>query len=270
MTVSDKLDTTSSLVLIREASMDGEISVDWSEFRAHLKIRLEENYQYFKTHVHAGVDPENKKLFLTPEDKDELNNQIERILILISSMPSQPFTLQRLCELLSEPDRYHPTLPRYLKAITKLCRVPTRAIELGSDDIDVDEVALSMIDIEREKRTWRSGSEPPPLKRARSVSPEGSKNPTSFISHSVPNSPRPSSNLNGHQLTPLPLALRNSETEDPNNPSIGDSSINTDISDPQLNNNEAQESFQSDKVPEPVLQETNGEVSVSEDDKIME
>lgn len=206
MTVSDKLDTSSSLVLIGETTLDGEISVDWSEFKAHMKIRLEENYQYFKTRVHAGVDPGNKKLFLTPEDKDELNNQIEQILILISNMPSQPFTLQRICELLSEPNRHHPTLPRYLRAVTKLCRVPTRPIDLGSDDIDVDEVALSMVDIEREKRTWRSGSEPPPPKRARSDSPDELNTSVAYISQSVPNSPRPNANLNGHQVTTVSAA----------------------------------------------------------------
>ncbi|KAJ9074827.1 protein phosphatase 4, regulatory subunit 2 [Entomophthora muscae] len=194
MTVINSTDSTTTIALIREGCISGEISLEWSEFKMHLKTQLEENFQHFLDTIHSSVEPQNTRLYLTQEDKEALDTQHELIQDLIDNMEGQPFTLQRLCELLAEPNRHHPTLARYLRAITKLCRVSTKPID--NEDlafVDVDEASMSLIDVEREKRAWSPGVSSPP-KRQRSESPEdlaGGFTSVSLTTHEV-------SDSNGH------------------------------------------------------------------------
>uniref|UniRef100_A0A6G1SIR3 Serine/threonine-protein phosphatase 4 regulatory subunit 2-A n=1 Tax=Aceria tosichella TaxID=561515 RepID=A0A6G1SIR3_9ACAR len=112
-------ETDPLLASLRDIATSGIVEIQWADLQASLKARLEqviEMYQKQKDCKETQLDEPNVEKF-------NLDNSRDEILELIESFTEPPFTIQRICELLSWPLKYYDRVSTFLRGLEKNLRV---------------------------------------------------------------------------------------------------------------------------------------------------
>lgn len=106
----------------------GKFWHDWSQLRVLLAFRLVQVLdKYYQAHTSVVGPP---KPLITGESFPELRNRLTQSLDAFTEGP--PFTLQRLCEILLDPEAFYPTLDKVALAFEKLLLV-TSTVHICQD-----------------------------------------------------------------------------------------------------------------------------------------
>uniref|UniRef100_A0A8C1IJ28 Protein phosphatase 4, regulatory subunit 2b n=1 Tax=Cyprinus carpio TaxID=7962 RepID=A0A8C1IJ28_CYPCA len=100
----------------------GETLVSWSQFKSYFIFKLEKVMEDFQASSPEQRGPANPNVESVPFEEMK-----ERILKIVHGYNGIPFTIQRLCELLTEPRRNYTGTEKFLRGVEKsyfwpLCR----------------------------------------------------------------------------------------------------------------------------------------------------
>ncbi|KAL0485947.1 S/TP phosphatase regulatory subunit [Acrasis kona] len=109
---TDKKDNEQLTSLVEQIALNGVNCYNWTHLQAYLSFKIQQLFETF-----AG-----DKTFSPPEEKD---NIMKALVSELDKFKQAPFTLQRLCELLSQPNKYYKKLDRVLNSIEKCLSVKT-------------------------------------------------------------------------------------------------------------------------------------------------
>jgi len=101
---------------------------EWSSLKKLLQSRLEKVMEDF---IQSSTTPPDV-------DGETYEVRFNRVKTLLSELPRAPFTVQRMCELLTEPKRTYRIASKFFDAFSKLvCGISGRIVEEEEDD-DMD------------------------------------------------------------------------------------------------------------------------------------
>ncbi|XP_011612671.1 serine/threonine-protein phosphatase 4 regulatory subunit 2-B [Takifugu rubripes] len=92
----------------------GETLVQWSQFKNYFLFKLEEVMDDFRASAPEQRGPANPNVESIP-----FEDMKERILKIVNGYNGIPFTIQRLCELLTEPKRNYTGTDKFLRGVEK-------------------------------------------------------------------------------------------------------------------------------------------------------
>ncbi|KAM6979557.1 serine/threonine-protein phosphatase 4 regulatory subunit 2-B [Aplochiton taeniatus] len=92
----------------------GETLVQWSQFKSYFLYKLEKVMDDFRTSAPEQRGPANPNVESIP-----FEDMKERILKIVNGYNGIPFTIQRLCELLTEPKRNYTGTEKFLRGVEK-------------------------------------------------------------------------------------------------------------------------------------------------------
>ncbi|KAM9409928.1 serine/threonine-protein phosphatase 4 regulatory subunit 2-B [Pholidichthys leucotaenia] len=92
----------------------GETMVQWSQFRNYFLFKLEKVMDDFRASAPEQRGPANPNVESVP-----FEDMKERILKIVKGYSGIPFTIQRLCELLTEPKRNYTGTDKFLRGVEK-------------------------------------------------------------------------------------------------------------------------------------------------------
>ncbi|XP_044025353.1 serine/threonine-protein phosphatase 4 regulatory subunit 2-B [Siniperca chuatsi] len=92
----------------------GETMVHWSQFKNYFLFKLEKVMDDFKASAPEQRGPANPNVESIP-----FEDMKERILKIVKGYNGIPFTIQRLCELLTEPKRNYTGTDKFLRGVEK-------------------------------------------------------------------------------------------------------------------------------------------------------
>ncbi|XP_034023369.1 serine/threonine-protein phosphatase 4 regulatory subunit 2-B [Thalassophryne amazonica] len=92
----------------------GETIVPWSQFKNYFLFKLEEVMDDFRASAPEQRGPANPNVESIP-----FEDMKERILKIVKGYNGIPFTIQRLCELLTEPKRNYTGTDKFLRGVEK-------------------------------------------------------------------------------------------------------------------------------------------------------
>ncbi|CAL8339931.1 unnamed protein product [Lota lota] len=92
----------------------GETLVQWPQFKNYFLFKLEKVMEDFRASVPEQRGPANPNVESIP-----FEDMKERILKIVKAYNGIPFTIQRLCELLTEPKRNYTGTDKFLRGIEK-------------------------------------------------------------------------------------------------------------------------------------------------------
>ncbi|XP_030633109.1 serine/threonine-protein phosphatase 4 regulatory subunit 2-B [Chanos chanos] len=92
----------------------GETMVPWSQFRSYFLFKLEKVMDDFRASAPEQRGPANPNVESIP-----FKEMKERILKIVNGYNGIPFTIQRLCELLTEPKRNYTGTEKFLRGVEK-------------------------------------------------------------------------------------------------------------------------------------------------------
>ncbi|XP_037534601.1 serine/threonine-protein phosphatase 4 regulatory subunit 2-B [Nematolebias whitei] len=92
----------------------GQTMVQWSEFKNYFLFKLEKVMDDFSTSAPEQRGPANPNVESVP-----FEDMKERILKIVKGYNGIPFTIQRLCELLTEPKRNYTGTDKFLRGVEK-------------------------------------------------------------------------------------------------------------------------------------------------------
>ncbi|XP_074503598.1 serine/threonine-protein phosphatase 4 regulatory subunit 2-B [Sebastes fasciatus] len=92
----------------------GETMVQWSQFKNYFLFKLEKVMDDFKASAPDQRGPANPNVESIP-----FEDMKERILKIVKGYNGIPFTIQRLCELLTEPKRNYTGTEKFLRGVEK-------------------------------------------------------------------------------------------------------------------------------------------------------
>ncbi|KAG7494680.1 serine serine/threonine-protein phosphatase 4 regulatory subunit 2 [Solea senegalensis] len=92
----------------------GETMVQWSQFKSYFLFKLEKVMDDFRASAPEQRGPANPNVESIPFD-----DMKERILKIVNGYNGIPFTIQRLCELLTEPKRNYTGTDKFLRGVEK-------------------------------------------------------------------------------------------------------------------------------------------------------
>ncbi|XP_068171133.1 serine/threonine-protein phosphatase 4 regulatory subunit 2-B [Antennarius striatus] len=92
----------------------GETMVQWSQFKNYFLFKLEKVMDDFRASAPEQRGPANPNVESIPFD-----DMKERILKIVNGYNGIPFTIQRLCELLTEPKRNYTGIDKFLRGVEK-------------------------------------------------------------------------------------------------------------------------------------------------------
>ncbi|XP_056461997.1 serine/threonine-protein phosphatase 4 regulatory subunit 2-B [Gadus chalcogrammus] len=92
----------------------GETLVQWPQFKNYFLFKLEKVMEDFRVSVPEQRGPANPNVESIP-----FEDMKERILKIVKAYNGIPFTIQRLCELLTEPKRNYTGTDKFLRGIEK-------------------------------------------------------------------------------------------------------------------------------------------------------
>ena len=123
---------------LKLARLNGKSSLDWELLKEYLKKSIEEVLR----NVYHYTPQSDISSLLTTENVDNIHNtnplnnsaqqnklyvkpqpNLEELIGNINKLKKSPFTLQRMCELLDDPLKYHKSLNKFLSAFNKLADV---------------------------------------------------------------------------------------------------------------------------------------------------
>ncbi|XP_016109383.1 serine/threonine-protein phosphatase 4 regulatory subunit 2-A-like [Sinocyclocheilus grahami] len=92
----------------------GETMIQWSQFKGYFLFKLEKVMDDFKTSCPEQRGPANPNVEYIPFEEMK-----QRILKIVNGYNGIPFTIQRLCELLTEPRRNYTGTDKFLRGMEK-------------------------------------------------------------------------------------------------------------------------------------------------------
>lgn len=92
----------------------GETLVQWSQFKNYFLFKLEKVMDDFRAHAPEQRGPANPNVESIP-----FEDMKERILKIVNGYNGIPFTIQRLCELLTDPNRNYTGTDKFLRGVEK-------------------------------------------------------------------------------------------------------------------------------------------------------
>ncbi|KAM7005648.1 serine/threonine-protein phosphatase 4 regulatory subunit 2-B [Tautogolabrus adspersus] len=92
----------------------GETMVQWSQFKSYFLFKLENVMDDFRASAPEQRAPANSNVEAIPYE-----DMKERILKIVKGYNGIPFTIQRLCELLTEPKRNYTGTDKFLRGVEK-------------------------------------------------------------------------------------------------------------------------------------------------------
>ncbi|KAJ8016732.1 hypothetical protein DPEC_G00010410 [Dallia pectoralis] len=92
----------------------GETVISWSQFKSYFLFKLEKVMDDFRASTPDQRVPANPNVEYIPFEEMK-----ERILKIVDGYNGIPFTIQRLCELLSEPKRNYAGTEKFLRGVEK-------------------------------------------------------------------------------------------------------------------------------------------------------
>ncbi|XP_029948380.1 serine/threonine-protein phosphatase 4 regulatory subunit 2-B [Salarias fasciatus] len=92
----------------------GETMVQWSQFKNYFLFKLEKVMDDFRASAPEQRGPANPNVESVP-----FEDMKERILKIVKGYNGIPFTIQRLCELLTEPKRNYTGTDKFLRGVEK-------------------------------------------------------------------------------------------------------------------------------------------------------
>lgn len=116
---SNPTETDPLLASLRDIATSGSVELQWVDLQKSLKTRLEQVIEMYQTQK----DCKENQLDEPNVEKFNLDNSRDEILELIESFTDPPFTIQRICELLSWPLKYYDRVSTFLRGLEKNLRV---------------------------------------------------------------------------------------------------------------------------------------------------
>ncbi|XP_006630666.2 serine/threonine-protein phosphatase 4 regulatory subunit 2-B isoform X1 [Lepisosteus oculatus] len=92
----------------------GETMIQWSQFKSYFLFKLEKVMDDFRASAPEQRGPANPNVEYIPFEEMK-----ERILKIVNGYNGIPFTIQRLCELLTEPKRNYTGTDKFLRGVEK-------------------------------------------------------------------------------------------------------------------------------------------------------
>ncbi|XP_061474585.1 serine/threonine-protein phosphatase 4 regulatory subunit 2 isoform X2 [Rhineura floridana] len=92
----------------------GETMIQWSQFKGYFIFKLEKVMDDFRTSAPEPRGPPNPNVEYIPFEEMK-----ERILKIVTGFNGIPFTIQRLCELLTDPRRSYTGTEKFLRGVEK-------------------------------------------------------------------------------------------------------------------------------------------------------
>ncbi|MGH0152728.1 UNVERIFIED_CONTAM: hypothetical protein FKN15_023212 [Acipenser sinensis] len=92
----------------------GETMIQWSQFKSYFLFKLEKVMDDFRASAPEQRGPANPNVEYIPFEKMK-----ERILKIVDGYNGIPFTIQRLCELLTDPKRNYAGTDKFLRGVEK-------------------------------------------------------------------------------------------------------------------------------------------------------
>ncbi|XP_035245232.1 serine/threonine-protein phosphatase 4 regulatory subunit 2-B isoform X1 [Anguilla anguilla] len=92
----------------------GETMIQWSQFKSYFLFKLEKVMDDFRASAPEQRGPANPNVECIPFEEMK-----ERILKIVNGYNGIPFTIQRLCELLTEPRRNYTGTDKFLRGVEK-------------------------------------------------------------------------------------------------------------------------------------------------------
>ncbi|XP_056589452.1 serine/threonine-protein phosphatase 4 regulatory subunit 2-A [Triplophysa dalaica] len=92
----------------------GETMIQWSQFKGYFLFKLEKVMDDFKASCPEQRGPTNPNVEYIPFEEMK-----QRILKIVDGYNGIPFTIQRLCELLTEPKRNYTGTDKFLRGVEK-------------------------------------------------------------------------------------------------------------------------------------------------------
>ncbi|XP_073500870.1 serine/threonine-protein phosphatase 4 regulatory subunit 2 isoform X2 [Phyllobates terribilis] len=92
----------------------GETIVQWPQFKDYFMFKLESVMDDFRTSAPEPRGPPNPNVEYIPFDEMK-----ERILKIVTGFNGTPFTIQRLCELVTDPRRNYTGTDKFLRGVEK-------------------------------------------------------------------------------------------------------------------------------------------------------
>uniref|UniRef100_A0A8C1VZJ2 Protein phosphatase 4, regulatory subunit 2a n=1 Tax=Cyprinus carpio TaxID=7962 RepID=A0A8C1VZJ2_CYPCA len=92
----------------------GETLIQWSQFKGYFLFKLEKVMDDFKASCPEQRGPANPNVEYIPFEEMK-----QRILKIVNGYNGIPFTIQRLCELLTEPKRNYAGTEKFLRGVEK-------------------------------------------------------------------------------------------------------------------------------------------------------
>ncbi|KAG9483550.1 hypothetical protein GDO78_009456 [Eleutherodactylus coqui] len=92
----------------------GETIVQWPQFKDYFMFKLEKVMDDFRTSAPEPRGPPNPNVEYIPFDEMK-----ERILKIVTGFNGTPFTIQRLCELVTDPRRNYTGTDKFLRGVEK-------------------------------------------------------------------------------------------------------------------------------------------------------
>ncbi|XP_041712260.1 serine/threonine-protein phosphatase 4 regulatory subunit 2-A-like isoform X2 [Coregonus clupeaformis] len=100
--------------LLSHVAKTGETMISWSQFKSYFLFKLEKVMDDFRTSTPDQRGPANPNVEYIPFEEMK-----ERILKIVDGYNGIPFTIQRLCELLTEPKRNYTGTDKFLRGVEK-------------------------------------------------------------------------------------------------------------------------------------------------------
>uniref|UniRef100_A0A4W5PN93 Protein phosphatase 4, regulatory subunit 2a n=1 Tax=Hucho hucho TaxID=62062 RepID=A0A4W5PN93_9TELE len=100
--------------LLSHVAKTGETMISWSQFKSYFLFKLEKVMDDFRTSTPDQRGPSNPNVEHIPFEEMK-----ERILKIVAGYNGIPFTIQRLCELLTDPKRNYTRTDKFLRGVEK-------------------------------------------------------------------------------------------------------------------------------------------------------
>ncbi|XP_029578933.1 serine/threonine-protein phosphatase 4 regulatory subunit 2-A [Salmo trutta] len=100
--------------LLSHVAKTGETMISWSQFKSYFLFKLEKVMDDFRTSSPDQRGPSHPNVEYIPFEEMK-----ERILKIVDGYNGIPFTIQRLCELLTDPKRNYTGTDKFLRGVEK-------------------------------------------------------------------------------------------------------------------------------------------------------
>ena len=92
-----------------------------------MNINLEEDFNFQEDNndniMNLNIQEKNNNYIIKEKNQNEYENITDDIIEYINKIRIMPFTIQRIAELLLEPEKYYKSLLKYNRAFNKLVNI---------------------------------------------------------------------------------------------------------------------------------------------------